>query len=185
MYLALTNIIDREPRLIQVPSFLVALYYEYRKKKLKFLMPFAAGLVIFLFLYLNNTFNFLPLLNFSDLTLIHLVGSCACIFGTVYWLIWNKDRACLMYVCLGMDGLGEYMDGLLETLNKKLSAEEMITSLASDRDAKKLWKLIHSAQIMREMITMVEEETPDDVINTINKNGIPEGFNVKIIKYGV
>ena len=183
MHLAFNNINDPKPKILQMPPRLIAFYYEQKAQRKRLLLPIAILGPLFLLLYINNLTNLIPILNVESLTVLHLILSCVCIAGFVFWFIWDNPQACLIYACLGIQNITDYIDELIESANRRLNAEEVITSLLSNREAKEICMFINSAQKVKEMADAISEMDLDDAILFINREGLPGGFSVKIIKY--
>ena len=89
----------------------------------------------------------------------------------------------MLCACLGTDGINEHIGALIEKASEKLSVEEAMTRLLTDAEAKQLYKFIHSAMQIQEMVEMAETSELDEMLSYINTHGLPDLFFVRILKY--
>ena len=136
---------------VEVPPNLMLAIKEATQQRRSNILLYSVLVLLSLFLYVNAIQNIIPIFLGHYCGAIFVIATIVFTAILVKWILDKKPESLKLFCCIMIDGFDQYIDSIINQICEMLSHEYIIQYKLPNSEAKKLEKIVITAQLLKEL----------------------------------
>ena len=171
---------------VEVPPNLMLAIKETKQQRRNNILLYSVLVLLSLFLYVNATRNIIPLFLGYSWGAIFVITTIVFTILLVKWILNKKPESLKLFCCIMIKEFDQYIDSIINPICEMLSHEYIVQYKLPNSEAKKLEKMVVTAQLLKELHNECLDEDCGihENVNFLEKHIWDiEGFSIEKVNY--
>lgn len=177
---------EKKWTVVEVPPNLMLAIKETTQQRRNNILLYSVLVLLSLFLYINATRNIIPIFLGYSWGAIFVITTIVFTALLAKWILDKKPESLKLFSCIMIKGFDQYIDSIINPICEMLSHEYIIQYKLPNSEAKKLEKMVITAQLLKELHNECldgDYEIHENVSFLEKHIGDIEGFNIERVNY--
>lgn len=177
---------EKKWTVVEVPPNLMLAIKETTQQRRNNILLYSVLVLLSMFLYINADKNIIPVFLGYSLGVIFIITTIVFTAFLANWILDKKPESLKLFCCIMTTGFDQYIDSIINPICEMLSHEYIIQYRLQNSEAKKLEKIVITAQLLKELHSECSDENYEihENVSFLEKHIWDiEGFNIERVNY--
>lgn len=142
---------EKKWTVVEVPPNIMLAIKETTQQRINNILLYSVLILLSLFLHINATQNIIPVFLGYSWGAIFIVTTIVSAVLLVKWILDKKPESLKLFCCIMIKEFDQYVDSIINPICEMLSHEYILQYRLPNSEAKKLEKMVITAQLLKEL----------------------------------